>query len=110
MNNIHQFLCLTYLIIFEQTFGADKMHPRRCSVFPFHPWNPKEKRKEGVVLWIPHTVEDLIKSSKEQLNCSGSRLLSEDGACIVDVDMISDRQTVYLVSDTEMTCALDQPN
>jgi potassium channel len=92
---------LIYLVIFEQSFGADKMHPRRCSVFPFHPWDPEEKRKEGVVLWIPHTIEDLIKSGKEQLNCSGSRLLSEDGARIVDVDMIFDKQRLYLVAATE---------
>ncbi|XP_078159636.1 potassium channel KOR1-like isoform X1 [Carex rostrata] len=81
----------------------DKLHPRRCSVFPFHPWDSNEKRKEGVVLWVPRTIEDLIKSSKEQLNCSGSRLLSEDGARIVDVDMISDKQKLYLVAGSEMT-------
>lgn len=72
-------------------------------MFPFHPWDPNEKRKEGVVLWIPRTIEDLIKSSKEQLNFSGSRLLSEDGARIVDVDMISDKQKLYLVAGSEMT-------
>ncbi|KAJ4792944.1 potassium channel protein [Rhynchospora pubera] len=88
----------------------DKMHPRRCSVFPFHPWDPKDKRKEGVVLWIPHTIEDLIKSSEEQLNCSGSRLLSEDGARIVDVDMISDGQKLYLVPATEIPDKLEEPN
>ena len=92
---------MTHLIIFQ--FGTDKLYPRRCSVFPFHPWDPNEKRKEGVVLWIPRTIEDLIKSSKEQLNCSGSRLLSEDGARIVDVDMISDRQKLYLIAGSEMT-------
>lgn len=72
-------------------------------MFPFHPWDSNEKRKEGVVLWVPRTIEDLIKSSKEQLNCSGSRLLSEDGARIVDVDMISDKQKLYLVAGSEMT-------
>ncbi|XP_020090467.1 potassium channel KOR1-like isoform X2 [Ananas comosus] len=80
----------------------DKMHPRRCSVFPFHPWDPKEKRREGVVLWIPHTIEDLIKSCEEQLNCPGSRLLSEDGARIVDVDMITDGQKLYFVADRDV--------
>ncbi|XP_072953068.1 potassium channel KOR1-like isoform X1 [Typha angustifolia] len=78
----------------------DKMHPRHCSVFPYHPWDPKEKRKEGVVLWIPQTIEDLIKSCQEKLNCSsGSHLLSEDGARILDVDTISNGQKLYLVPD-----------
>lgn len=71
-------------------------------MFPFHPWDPKEKRREGVVLWIPHTIEDLIKSCEEQLNCPGSRLLSEDGARIVDVDMITDGQKLYFVADRDV--------
>ncbi|EHA8592606.1 Potassium channel KOR1 [Cocos nucifera] len=80
----------------------DKMHPRRCTVFPFHAWDPKEaRRREGVVLWIPCTVEKLIRSAREQLKSSGSRILSEDGGRILDVDMISDGQKLYLVADQE---------
>ncbi|XP_008795354.1 potassium channel KOR1 isoform X2 [Phoenix dactylifera] len=79
----------------------DKMHPRRCTVFPFHPWDSKEERREGVMLWIPCTMEKLIRSSREQLKSSGSRILSEDGARILDVDMISDGQKLYLVADQE---------
>ncbi|KAK1313076.1 Potassium channel KOR1 [Acorus calamus] len=70
----------------------DKMHPRRCTVFPFHPWDPKEKRREGVMLWIPRSLKDLIESSNEQLKCNGSKILSEEGGRITDVDMISDGQ------------------
>ncbi|KAJ0987271.1 hypothetical protein J5N97_005627 [Dioscorea zingiberensis] len=72
---------------------------RRCRVFPFHPWDSTETRIEGVMLWVPKTMEDLIKSSTEQLKCSGSCILSEDGARILDVEMISDGQKLYLVSD-----------
>lgn len=72
-------------------------------MFPFHPWDPEEKRREGVVLWIPHTVEELIKSSNELLNCSGSRILSEDGGSISDAAMISDNQKLYLVADHNTT-------
>ncbi|KAK1263757.1 Potassium channel KOR1 [Acorus gramineus] len=79
----------------------DKMHPRRCTVFPFHPWDPKEKRREGVMLWIPRYLEDLIESSNEQLKCNGTKILSEEGGRITDVDMISDGQKVYLTSDGE---------
>ncbi|URE31927.1 Potassium channel [Musa troglodytarum] len=82
----------------------DKTQPRRrCTVFPFHPWDPEEKRREGVVLWIPRTVEELIKSSNELLNCSGSRILSEDGGSISDAAMISDNQKLYLVADPNTT-------
>uniref|UniRef100_A0A1D1XLH8 Potassium channel n=1 Tax=Anthurium amnicola TaxID=1678845 RepID=A0A1D1XLH8_9ARAE len=78
----------------------DKTHPRRCTVFPFHPWDPKEKRREGIMLWIPHTIEELIKASEDQLNCSGARILSEDGGRILDVDMICDGQKLYLATKT----------
>ncbi|KAJ8471887.1 hypothetical protein OPV22_026230 [Ensete ventricosum] len=82
----------------------DKTQPRRrCTVFPFHPWDPEEKRGEGVVLWIPHTVEELIKSSNELLNYWGSRILSEDGGSISDAAMISDNQKLYLVADHNTT-------
>ncbi|XP_072953245.1 potassium channel KOR1-like isoform X1 [Typha angustifolia] len=70
---------------------------RRCIVFPIHPWDPKEKGKEGVMLWIPNTMEELIKSSQEQLKFLGSCLLSEDGARILDVEMVSDGQKLHLV-------------
>ncbi|KAJ4961672.1 hypothetical protein NE237_021582 [Protea cynaroides] len=49
----------------------DKMHPRKCTVFPFHPWDPKEKRRPGIVLWIPRTMQELIKMAAEQLKYSG---------------------------------------
>ncbi|CAN6164404.1 unnamed protein product [Urochloa humidicola] len=79
-------------------------HPRRCSVFPYHPWREaagRPRRKEGVVLWIPHTVEGLVASAQEKLGVPGHgerlRLLSEDGARLVDVDTVSDGQKLYLV-------------
>ncbi|KAK9272709.1 hypothetical protein L1049_003086 [Liquidambar formosana] len=43
----------------------DKMHPRKCTVFPFHPWDPKEHRRHGIVLWVPHTIEELIETAAE---------------------------------------------
>ncbi|XP_047075675.1 potassium channel KOR1-like [Lolium rigidum] len=77
----------------------DKMHPRRCSVFPNHPWDTDAKRKEGVALWIPHTIDGLIRSAQEKLSLSSSflRLLGEDGARVHDVDMVHDGQKLYLV-------------
>ncbi|WOL06611.1 potassium channel KOR1-like isoform X1 [Canna indica] len=76
-----------------------KQLQKKCTVFPFHPWGPKEKRKEGVTMWIPQNMEELIKSAEELLNCSGSRILSEDGGRILDVGMICDNQKLYFVAD-----------
>ncbi|KAM0895476.1 hypothetical protein ACQ4PT_023763 [Festuca glaucescens] len=64
----------------------NKMHPRRCPMFPYHPWDADAKRKEGVVMWIPHTIDGLIKSAR---------------ATVQDTDMINDGQKLYLVRDED---------
>lgn len=71
-------------------------------MFPFHPWDSEdEERKPGVALWIPLTIEELIKTAVEQLKCcSGCCILSENGAKITDVDMISDGDKLFLVAET----------
>jgi hyperpolarization activated cyclic nucleotide-gated potassium channel 4 len=79
------------------------MHPRRCSVFPNHPWDDVVEHKEGVGVWIPHTISGLIRSAQEKLGLSGSclRLLNQDGARVHDVDMVHDDQKLYLVGVVE---------
>ncbi|XP_059318106.1 potassium channel SKOR-like isoform X3 [Lycium ferocissimum] len=58
---------------------SEKMHPRKCTVFPFHPWESKDVRKHGVVLWVPTSMEELVAAATEQLKFpSGSCILSED--------------------------------
>ncbi|KAK6267607.1 hypothetical protein QUC31_011767 [Theobroma cacao] len=80
---------------------TDKMHPKKCTVFPFHPQEAKEQRRHGIVLWIPHTIEDLVKTAAEQLEFpDGSCVLSEDAGKILDVDMINDGEKLYLISET----------
>ncbi|XP_042480826.1 LOW QUALITY PROTEIN: potassium channel SKOR-like, partial [Macadamia integrifolia] len=82
----------------------DKMHTRKCTVFPFHPWYPKEKRRPGIVLWIPHTIQELIEMAAEQLKYSdASCILSEDGGQILDVDIIYDGQKLYLSGENDQT-------
>ncbi|KAK6154114.1 hypothetical protein DH2020_013753 [Rehmannia glutinosa] len=79
---------------------TEKSHAKKCTVFPFHPWHPNEGRKPGIVMWVPHTIEELIKSASEQLEIElpdGSYILSEDGGKIVEVDMISDGQKLYMM-------------
>ncbi|KAK6285069.1 hypothetical protein POUND7_004021 [Theobroma cacao] len=80
---------------------TDKMHPKKCTVFPFHPQEAKEQRRHGIVLWIPHSIEDLVKTAAEQLEFpDGSCVLSEDAGKILDVDMINDGEKLYLISET----------
>ncbi|KAJ1410557.1 RmlC-like jelly roll fold [Sesbania bispinosa] len=79
---------------------TDKMHPKKCTVFPFHPWDPKEQRRNGIVLWVPQTIEELIKAAAEQIGFSRDCcILSEDAGKITDVDMIKDNQKLYLVHE-----------
>ncbi|KAG5247268.1 Potassium channel SKOR family protein [Salix suchowensis] len=79
---------------------TEKILPKKCTVFPFHPWGAKEQRRPGVVLWIPLTMEELVKVASEKLQFpDGSCILSEDAGKILEVDMIDDGQKLYLTSD-----------
>ncbi|XP_021830942.1 potassium channel SKOR [Prunus avium] len=84
---------------------TDKMHPKKCTVFPFHPWEGKEQRRPGIVLWVPTTIQELIKKATELLEFSSGSfiILSEDGGKFLDVDLINDGQKLYVVSDTHLT-------
>ncbi|XP_047974109.1 potassium channel SKOR-like isoform X2 [Salvia hispanica] len=80
----------------EQTHAKKK-----CTVFAFHPWDPKEGRKHGVVMWVPHTMEELIEAVSHQLGMLDAEakyiVLSEDGGQILEADMITDGQKLYLI-------------
>lgn len=78
----------------------NKLQHRKCTVFPFHPDKRNESKGYGVMLWIPQTIEELINKAAEQLKVPrDSCILSEDAAKIIDVEMISDGQKLYLLSD-----------
>ncbi|KAK4480078.1 hypothetical protein RD792_013135 [Penstemon davidsonii] len=79
----------------------DKIHPRKCTVLPFHPWDPKEGRRHGIVMWVPHSMEELIKLAAKQLEMSEDSfcILSEDGGKILEVDMIVDGQKLYIIRE-----------
>ncbi|XP_022723360.1 potassium channel SKOR-like isoform X2 [Durio zibethinus] len=80
---------------------TDKMHRKKCTVFPFHPWDVKDLRRHGIVLWIPPTIEELVRTAAEQLDFpGGSCILSQDAGKILDVDMINDGQKLYLIGET----------
>lgn len=82
---------------------TDKTHRRKCTVFPFQPWERKDNRKCGIMLWVPRSIEELIIEASEQLKIlTRSCVLSEDGGKIIDVDLIVDGQRLYLMSETEL--------
>ncbi|OMO65583.1 hypothetical protein COLO4_31119 [Corchorus olitorius] len=85
---------------------TEKMHPKKCTVFPFHPWDAKEQRKHGIVLWIPHTIEELIKTAGEQLDFpDGSCILSEDGATLLLVAesfLVSSESEIVFRADSKL--------
>ncbi|KAL0429649.1 UNVERIFIED_CONTAM: Potassium channel SKOR [Sesamum radiatum] len=80
--------------------SQDQLTRRKCTVFPGFPWDHRDGRTVGVVLWVPETIEQLIKTAKEQLGFhGGSCLLSENGGKILDVIIILDDQKLFLASD-----------
>lgn len=76
----------------------DQKHRKKCTVFPFHPWGPKEEKRAGIVLWVGNTIEELIKAAAEQLNLGDDCcILTEDGGKILDIEMIDDGAKLYLI-------------
>ncbi|KAH0881673.1 hypothetical protein HID58_069067 [Brassica napus] len=79
----------------------DKVYKKKCTVYSSHPNDSKEKRRRGIVLWVPRSIEELVRTAAEQLNFpEASCVLSEDEGKIIDVELISDGQKLYLTIET----------
>ncbi|EOA19218.1 hypothetical protein CARUB_v100041251mg, partial [Capsella rubella] len=83
----------------------ERVQRRKCTVFPFHPREAKEerKRKHGVMVWIPSDLQTLILTAAQELGLSDEDsfvILSEDQGRVTDIDMISNEQKLYMISDT----------
>ncbi|KAF2614355.1 hypothetical protein F2Q70_00009539 [Brassica cretica] len=79
----------------------DRVYKKKCTVYSSHPNDAKETRRRGIVLWVPRSIEELVRTAAEQLNVSeASCVLSEDEGKIIDVDLISDGQKLYLTIET----------
>lgn len=84
---------------------TDKSHRKKCTVFPFHPEESvhlENRRRHGIVIWVPRDIQELICVATDKLNLPTDSciLLSADAGIITDVDMISDGQKLYLISET----------
>lgn len=86
---------------FQEPTVTDKMPQKKCTVYPFHPWESKDPKKYGVVLWVPDTINELIKAVIDHLKLDFSPtfcIVTEDVGKILDVDIITDGQKLYLVT------------
>lgn len=75
-------------------------------MFPFHPRESKEHKRNGIVLRIPNSIQVLIQEAMVHLNCTSDAhffILSEDAGKIIDADLIHDGQKLYLVSEAQNT-------
>ncbi|KAJ0233440.1 Cyclic nucleotide-binding domain-containing protein [Hirschfeldia incana] len=87
---------------------VEKFRRRKCTVFPFHP-QEEHSRKHGVMVWLPGDLQKLVEAAAQELRLSNEApfvILSEEGGRITDVDMISDGQKLYLISDSTDQSAL----
>lgn len=73
---------------------------KKCTVFPFHPWDHKIEGRVGAVLWVPGSIEELIKMARKQLKYpDGSVILSQHGGRILDVDLINNDEKLFIISE-----------
>lgn len=82
---------------------TDKIPRKRCTVYAFQPWEePKDQNKFGVVLWVPDTTDELMKTAADHLKLdlplASCILVTKDLGKIVDVEIIIDGQKLYLIT------------
>ncbi|XP_076887404.1 potassium channel SKOR-like [Bidens hawaiensis] len=83
--------------------STDKMARKKCTIYPFQPWEPKDQNKFGIVLWVPDCIDELMKTAADNLKMdlpptSNCIIITEDAGQISDVDMINDGQKLYLIT------------
>jgi len=78
------------------------MKAKICTVFSFHPWTPREKRRNGLVMWVPETIEALLQAAAHHFGSIGTCVLTEDTGEILQADIIQNNQKVYIVNADEL--------
>lgn len=77
------------------------MPRKKCTIYPFQPWEPKDQNKFGIVLWVPDSIDELMKTAADHLKLDlspASCIITEDSGKVLDVDFITDGQKLYLVT------------
>ncbi|CAN1858168.1 Potassium channel GORK, partial [Linum perenne] len=83
----------------------ENLQRKKCTVFPFHPWlKEDDKKRVGIVMWVPDSIEELIKEAATQLldedNGINCIILNQDGGRIMGVAMIDESQKLFLINQT----------
>ncbi|CAN1847524.1 Potassium channel SKOR [Linum perenne] len=89
----------------QSSRGTENLQRKKCTVFPFHPWLTEEdKRRVGIVMWVPDSIEELIREAATQLldedNGISCIIVTQDGGRIMDVAIIDDSQKLFLIHQT----------
>jgi len=80
----------------------EQVKAKICTVFPFHPWTPREKRRNGLVMWVPETIEALLQATAQHFGSVGTMVLTEDAGEVLNVDLIQHNQKLYIVNVDEL--------
>ncbi|KAL3697194.1 hypothetical protein R1sor_011270 [Riccia sorocarpa] len=78
---------------------------RRCTVFPFHPWTPRNLRALGKVEWVPGTIDEIFDISFHEFGKQATKVLNQDCGEITSTDFIGDLEKIYVVDDDEVANA-----
>ncbi|KAL8193974.1 hypothetical protein R6Q57_026216 [Mikania cordata] len=86
----------------QESTATDKPSRKKCTIYPFQPWEPKDQNKFGIVLWVPDSIDELMNTAadhlKLELSPTSCIIITEDAGQISDVDMINDGQKLYLIT------------
>nr|XP_043633382.1 potassium channel SKOR-like [Erigeron canadensis] len=81
---------------------SEKVTQKRCTVYPFQPWEEsKDQNKYGVVLRVPDTIDELMKTAAEYLKLDllpTSCIITKEKGQIVNADIIKDEEKLYLIT------------
>ncbi|KAJ7551923.1 hypothetical protein O6H91_06G034800 [Diphasiastrum complanatum] len=72
---------------------------RRCTIFPYHPWTPAERRKHGVVIWVPETLRELLDMASEIFGEILIHIMNEDAGVVTSIDLIDHDDKLYIIND-----------
>ncbi|KAK1410666.1 hypothetical protein QVD17_37204 [Tagetes erecta] len=82
--------------------SKDKTPRKKCTIYAFQPWEQKDQSKLGIVLWVPDSIDELMKTAADHLKLdldpTSCIIVTEDAGQVSDVDMINDGQKLYLIT------------
>ncbi|KAI3451320.1 hypothetical protein Pfo_007985 [Paulownia fortunei] len=81
-------------------FSKDRDHTQGIALCFHFTLDHKECRRHGLVMWVPHSIEELINVASKQLGLPDRSCILSAGGKILEVDMIADGQKLYMINET----------